>query len=96
MTECTITLIGKLNGDPIKIKDLGQGEFGEVVLQKYNNTYTAVKNRKEAAGLSEFKIEIELMCLLQNNEPKLPEVNKNFIVEFYGCDGMESPTNIYM
>ena len=94
--ECTITLIGKLKGNPSTIKDLGQGEFGEVVLEQYTDTYTAVKNRKEEAGLSEFKIEIELMCLLQNNEPKLPEVNKNFIVEFYGCDNMEIPKNIYM
>ena len=36
------------------------------------------------------------MCLLQNNSDNLPEVNKNFIVEFYGCNDQVDPKEIYM
>ena len=38
LTKCT-----KLEGDGEKIDDLGEGQFGEVVLEKYINTYTAKK-----------------------------------------------------
>ena len=94
--KCTKEDLGKLTGSGSIEKELGNGEFGEVILEKYGTIFTAKKTRKEGAGLQEFKSEIRLMCELKDSENEFKKLNKNFIVEFFGCDNMDNPQEIFM